>query len=117
MMGPHAGHLNGALDKTSQRQQLLMENMANVNVAGYKRRDTDFHIALQNELTEFDQTFPGSSRSSVVQATGSLRVDGNGVDMEKEVVSIAETELRYQTLTELTSRYFSGLRNVIREGR
>ena len=46
----------------------------------------------------------------------SLRIDGNNVDMEYEVMSIANTETRYNTLTELTSRYFSGLKNVIREG-
>ena len=41
----------------------------------------------------------------------------NGVDLEKEVMSLAETELRYQALTDMTSGYFSGMKNVIREGK
>jgi flagellar basal-body rod protein FlgB len=47
----------------------------------------------------------------------SLRLDGNNVDVEREVMSIAETEHRFNALTEMTSRYFSGLKSVIREGR
>ena len=32
-------------------------------------------------------------------------------------MSLAETELRYQALTDMTSGYFSGMKNVIREGK
>ncbi len=32
-------------------------------------------------------------------------------------MAIAESELRYQTLTEMTNRYFTGLKSVIREGK
>ena len=45
------------------------------------------------------------------------RVDGNSVDLEKEVTAISETELRYDMLSEMTGRFFSGLKNVIREGK
>ncbi|HWA82537.1 MAG TPA: hypothetical protein VG820_03825, partial [Fimbriimonadaceae bacterium] len=51
------------------------------------------------------------------QAGGAIRLDGNGVDLEKEVMSIAETEMRFQALTDMTSNYFSNLKNVIREGK
>ena len=39
------------------------------------------------------------------------------MDMEKEVMALAETELRYQMLTDMTASYFRGLKNVIKEGR
>ena len=32
-------------------------------------------------------------------------------------MSIAETELRYQALSDMAAGYFAGLKNVIREGR
>jgi len=32
-------------------------------------------------------------------------------------MSIAETEMRYQALTDMTSNYFSNLKTVIREGK
>lgn len=48
---------------------------------------------------------------------GSVRFDGSSVDMETEVMSLTETQMRYEMLSEMTSRYFSGLKSVIREGR
>ena len=48
---------------------------------------------------------------------GSIRRDGNSVDLESEVVALAETDLHYRMLSEMTGRYFSGLKSVIREGR
>ena len=47
----------------------------------------------------------------------SIRVDGNNVDLEHEVMGIAETELRYEALTDMTSNYFAGIKSAIREGR
>jgi flagellar basal-body rod protein FlgB len=120
LFGPHADNLSRAMDRTSQRQSLLMQNLANVNTPKYKRQDTDFNIALNQEMDkemdEFDAAFERrSARDS--SSSSSLRLDKNNVDMEYEVMSIAETETRFSALTELTGRYFSGLKSVIREGR
>lgn len=111
LFGSQLGNLHSALDRASQRQALLTNNLANVNTPGYKRRDLDFNITLQNELDR-----PG------IQPLGreggaAIRLDGNGVDLEKEVMSLAETELRFQALTDMTSNYFANLKNVIREGK
>jgi flagellar basal-body rod protein FlgB len=131
LFGPHAGNLQRALDRTSMRHSLLTKNLANVNTPGYKRQDLDF----ATELERARQPLARSTRNAdalgfrngdntnqlepmaPVDRNGSVRIDGNSVDLEGEVVAIAETEIRYQTLTEMTSRYFSGLKNVIREGR
>lgn len=146
-------NLERALDRTSQRQELLTQNLANVNTPNYKRQDTDFGVALESEglrigdriaslrdnsnysrgITPVDLRTNGigldnriigrqryevtSGRGDVVETKGSVRVDGSSVDLEKEVMSIAETQLRYEMLTEMTSRYFRGLKEVIREGR
>jgi flagellar basal-body rod protein FlgB len=117
IFGPHADRLNRSLDATSQRQSLLMKNLSNVNTPGYKRQDSDFHIMLDEELDGFDQETQKVGLSNFRKNNASLRTDGNSVDMEHEVMSIAETETRYNALTELTSRYFSGLKSVIKDGR
>jgi flagellar basal-body rod protein FlgB len=111
LFGPQVNNLNRALDKASQRQGLLNANLANVNTPGYKRRDMDFSIALDGASKSQDKL--GVSRSD----EDSVRIDGNSVDLEQEVMAITETEYRYQMLAEMTSGYFSGLKNVIREGR
>lgn len=106
LFGPKFDHLQESLGLASRRQGLLMENLANANVPGYKRKDLDFALQLESKLGGVGRT-----------DSGSIRVDGSSVDPEREVVSIAETEARYEALTELTSRSFQGLKNAIREGR
>jgi flagellar basal-body rod protein FlgB len=119
LFNPHLNHLQRAMTKTSQRHSLLGANLANVNTPGYKRRDLDFSIQLDSELSRRNPRMEQWRQNNAMrnQSGGSLRPDGNNVDLEQEVMSIAETELRYQALTDMTNRYFTGLRNVIREGK
>ena len=115
LFGPQARNLDRALDRTSQRFGVLSGNMANVNVANYKRRDVDFGIELEEAGKKYSPS--GLNDQGPTINNGSVRIDGSSVNMETEVAAIAETEIRYQLLTDMASRYFSGLRNVIREGR
>lgn len=111
MFGPHADNLQRAMDRTTLRHGLLADNLANFNTPGYKRKDVSFGITLEQELQGRREADP------IITETGSRRADQSSVDLEQEVVGLGETELRYQLLTEMTARYFSGLKNVIREGR
>ena len=115
----HLTDLQSALSRTTQRQSLLMTNLANVNVPGYKRKDIDFHSALQNQMGGASQA-EMAQRDAAAQAASdavSLSPNGNNVDMEKEMTGISQTALRFSALTTLTSSYFSSLKNVIKEGR
>jgi flagellar basal-body rod protein FlgB len=119
LFGSHLDHLQRAMTRAAERHSLLTQNLANVNTPGYKRRDMDFNIVLDEAHARSLQG-PKSimeRQSGVEQGRGSIRVDGNSVDLEQEVMSIAETELRYQALTDFVSGYFGSLRTVIREGR
>ena len=114
----HLGNLERGLNRTVQRQGLLMNNLANANVPGYKRKDVDFNIALQDEMGRAGSQFDSpNGPGGVTESEGSIRFDGSSVDPEQEALGIAQTELRYQTLSDLTAGYFSGLKNVIREGK
>jgi flagellar basal-body rod protein FlgB len=99
------------MSRSTQRHSLLSANLANVNTPNYKRQDLDFAITLQKESGRL------AERPLARTDHANPRLDGNTVNLEQEVVGLAETELRYQALTEITARYFSGLKNVIREGR
>lgn len=119
LLGPHSENIRRALGKTSNRYQLLAANLANANTPGYARQDADFAVDLIQAERKPTLHGPMLARRGpqAVAQRGGLRADGNGVDPEREVLEMSQTELRYQILTEFTSRYFSGLRNVIREGR
>lgn len=119
LFSPHLDNLQKALGRTTERQSLLMANLANTNSPNYKRQDIDFHVALEGESSRLDALNRRMSdlRSRHGSDQTSIRQDGSNVDLEREVLSIAETELRFQALTQLTADYFAGLKNVIREGR
>lgn len=118
IFGSHSENLRRSLDKTSQRHSMVSTNIANVNVPGYKRQDMDFSIQLDDAMGErridrLASRFGGLDPAS----QSSVRVDGNSVDIEHEVVSLTEMQIRYQALTDMTSRHFKGLKNVIKGGR
>lgn len=120
LFGPQADRLSRAMNLATERQGMLMKNLANVNVPNYKREDMDFNLHLNEAMGEdaddIDKAF-ARGRARDTNKESSIRLDGNNVDLEREVMSIAETEHRFNALTEMTSRYFGGLKSVIRDGR
>ena len=116
LFGSHLGNLERSLDRTTLRQGLIANNIANVNTPGYKRKDVDFGIELNKAMGDSGSQLMGND-AEIKTTYGSNRRDGNSVDLEGEVVHMAETENRYRLLSEMTTRYFNGLKNVIREGR
>jgi len=113
----HLGSLESALDRTTKRQTMLIENIANVNVPGYKRKDIDFHSALANETAKQHQLELSDQKAQELSDQTSLRLDGNNVNMEQETINISETQLRFSTLSQMTAGYFGDLKYVIREGK
>jgi flagellar basal-body rod protein FlgB len=111
----------GALDGLSARHAAIADNIANVNTPGYKRKEVPFEDALARAVR--DQTPPctGAPNGSpqpftpcTTRDTGSAaRADGNNVDIEAEMVRLAETSLRYETLAQYVGGYFTGLKAVI----
>lgn len=118
VFGSHGDNLQKAMSRATHRQSLLTQNISNVNTPGYKRQDADLNIVLTDDRsTSSRMSSMLAQREQRQSEDGSLRLDGNSVDMEREAYAVAETELRYQLLTDLTNRYFSSLKTAIREGK
>ena len=114
----HLTDLQHGLDRAARRQGLLMDNLANANVPGYKRHDLDFNVALGDEMgRKSGLSGSGTPFDGEIVEEGSVRVDGNSIDPEREAMGIAQTELRFATISDLTQGYFAGLKSAIREGR
>lgn len=112
--------LSKAMDLATKRQQLLSNNLANLNVPGYKRKDISFDLTLAEAMgtgnaTAQDQLrqFKDMAAQHISDET-SLRPDGNNVDLEREAMGIAQTQMRYQALAEVTSNYFSNMELAIK---
>lgn len=118
--------LNKSIDGLWLRQQISMENIANYSTPGYKSKYVDFESQLKNKLTNISDKDKSSTIKEKIQSSNiiigendeqSLRLDGNNVDLEKENLQLAKTQLQYMyTVTEINS-YFSKLSSVISEGK
>ncbi|MGB7584694.1 MAG: flagellar basal body protein [Terriglobales bacterium] len=105
--------LEKVLDVSSERQQLVAANMANVDTPGYQTKDIDFHGELQKAVTDGQANFMPVVRS----VQGLLeRPDGNNVSMDREGLLLAETQLQFGLGVQLLHHEFSNLFLAINEG-
>ena len=120
MYSPSLDAMQHALSLASKRETMLHANLANANTPGYKRKDIDFNISLDEALGKSSASRIGDMTEATRQAESdqtSINADGNNVDMEKEVQGIAETQLRFTALSQMAAAYFSDLKSAIREGK
>ncbi|MDA8218735.1 MAG: flagellar basal body rod protein FlgB [Dehalococcoidales bacterium] len=117
-----------SLTVLSRRQQATLNNIANVDTPGYKATEVPFHVELSGAM---GRTMPVSLTNSAhltrtsapaevktAQTSGtSWRNDGNNVDIERELASLAETNLTYSAVAQQMSAKLRLMRQVISEGR
>ena len=127
---PTINALQQALNTGSARIQAIANNMANVNTPGYKRKDVSFSDSLddaQNDLQtvtlkktdprhmDTDDS-PPSTVNFITDNSGSMRADGNNVDIDAESSRLAAASIYYQGAAQLMQNQFSGLKYVITGG-
>lgn len=110
-----------ALNGLAARQTAISDNIANVNTPGYKREEVPFEQQLASAINESYNPYTGVKETHVSSFTpntiqdtsSSLRLDGNNVDIDREMVMLAENTLRYETMSEYMSYYFTNLKTSI----
>jgi flagellar basal-body rod protein FlgB len=91
--------LERAITGSSLRHEALADNIANVNTPGYRRRDVDFHSALQAAMPGGKDAVAATPISAAVDGATPMRADGNSVDVDVENANLAQNALEYQALT------------------
>lgn len=124
--------LEKSLDLRSKQHQVLTSNIANMDTPNYKA----FELVIEEEMAKGGkpsrrmplQRTHGSHMAPQHQVADnvelkyadppdfSLRGDGNTVDVEKTMGSLAENSIMYKTAAQLISRKFKGLKAVIKGG-
>jgi flagellar basal-body rod protein FlgB len=114
------GLLNNALQAADLRQQVYANNIANADTPGYKRQDVQFESVLQSEMQTTNPTDVSTNASlldvqpTVVQDNStSVSNNGNNVDVNSEMASMAENQIRYNTLIQEMQIRFSRLQEAI----
>lgn len=106
--------LQGYLKVTSDRQQLVASNIANVDTPGYHTRDIDFQGAMRQVMNE-------ESHLQMEPASRTLdglpeRPDGNNVNIDRESLLLSQTQLQFQMGVQLIKAEFHRLLIAIKEG-
>ena len=129
--------LQKSLQGLTARQRAIGENVANSDTPGYKRVRVGFERELRDVIrgkqghaddlplqTRDPRHFAlGPSPLSLddvnidmTQVTDeTFRADGNNVDVEAEMATLAETNVRYNTMATLAKNKFEGLKSLIRD--
>lgn len=119
--------VTGWLDGLSRRSQATSNNIANIDTPGYVRQEVNFETELQRQFgqgaTSMAATDPrhftsgGKLRDSLgvdpQQLLSSSRMDGNSVDIDQEMVTLTETQMRYQAASQVLSKKLGIIRTVI----
>ena len=125
-------NLERSLDLRLKRQELLASNMANVDTPNYQPVDLAFDGALAQAMEDGDLAAGGMHRTDASHVTGDTgqdfapsevlerpdvvnSLDGNGVDLDKELTRFAENKSRFEVTAESTRRRFLILNYVIQQ--
>lgn len=120
--------LEHSFDYATAKNKTLANNIANVDTPNYKAKDVAFKDILADELngsTKTKQTQPEhistdhqlhNKFQSYAKSDVNYNHNGNNVDMDKEMTSLAKNQLYYQSLVERMNDKFHDLQTVVRGG-
>ncbi|MGD0734519.1 MAG: flagellar biosynthesis protein FlgB [Terracidiphilus sp.] len=111
---PSLDALQGYLKVVTDRQQMIVSNMANADTPGYHTKDIDFQSAIRHVMN-------GDSSPDIQPASMELdglpeRPDGNNVNIDRESLLLSQTQLQFQLGIQLVKSQFSDLLIAIKEG-
>jgi flagellar basal-body rod protein FlgB len=114
--------LNKDLDGLWVRQQAISDNMANYETPGYKAKSVSFEDQLRGQLADagtagenestigkIDDVTPVTSEAS----DETFRADGNGVDLEQQMIDMARTSTNYSYTLQQMNDYFTRLHTAV----
>lgn len=122
--------LQKGLDASWTRNDVIMNNIANVDTPGFKSSSVSFEEEMKQALEsdghgftakvtrpehyQFSSNVAADIRPSIVQnADTNYRYDENNVDIDYENIELAKNTIWYDTLIEKVSSEFKKLKTII----
>ncbi len=102
--------LHMALDGLSARQQAIADNLANLETPGYLAKVVDFEDSLRAAVADSQ---PGAMSVEVSQSMAATRINGNNVNVDNELMSSSENQLRQKLAITALNAEYSLLRTAI----
>jgi flagellar basal-body rod protein FlgB len=126
--------LERGMDATTLRWQVINNNIANAGVPGFKRSDVTFESQMRRAIDSQGNTAPfeakltntkhipfhtpisveGVKPKIILDYQTTMRNDGNGVDVEYEMVQAAKTQMRYSMMSTVMARNYRLIAGLFR---
>jgi flagellar basal-body rod protein FlgB len=102
------------LDLTAQRQGLVASNISNIDTPGFRTRDLNF----KQEMTKLIQSPASTPNPMPMEVQGLMeRPDGNNVNLDREGLLLAQTQLQFRMGIDLIKDEFHRIQTAIEEGK
>jgi flagellar basal-body rod protein FlgB len=112
--------LERSLDTRLERHNVLSSNLANADTPGFVPRDVDFASAMRAAAQEIgsEGQVPRAPTPTLVGAAAGAAagLDGNKVDADRTLVSLAEYGLQYGASAKVAAKKLAILRYVASDG-
>lgn len=111
-----------SLDMRLLRNSVVNANIANAETPGYHARKVDFEDALAKAIVDSQIQHDGETRIMNVSPDVydnpdiNINPDGNTVDLEKEMSTLAENTIMYRAAVELINKKLAALKYAAQEG-
>ena len=119
MAGSNIKLLENYIDFLSQKSKVINKNISNIGTANYRREDVNFKNVLNTEMASKLKVTDGkhlnstSSTSvpfeSIVDKEDTMISGMNNVDMDSEMMSLAENSLKYKFASKKIGGYYKKL--------
>jgi flagellar basal-body rod protein FlgB len=116
--------LDTFLDVQSKRAEIIAGNLANADTPGYASKELDFADFLRRAAQETlvplksgTASPPLGAPTIVEQIVPGVGIDGNSVDVGREMSQLADVGMQHLTGTQVLQSRLRTLRAAIREGR
>jgi flagellar basal-body rod protein FlgB len=110
-----------SLSLRQERQGLIQSNIANQETPGYLGQDFSFAKVMESVTAgqaQLAATDPGHMRLDAVEVSKNREFAQRKrpVDLDEEMVKLAENQLMYQVVARMIAKRFEGMRYAIDEG-
>ncbi len=92
-----------ALRASAVRNDVMVNNLANADVPGYKSKRVDFELSLSDAIDDWKRTgdLDLSNAKPMLRSSDAnynYRIDENNVDVEMEMVNLYQNSVKYEAM-------------------
>ncbi|MEK7776578.1 MAG: flagellar basal body rod protein FlgB [Planctomycetota bacterium] len=110
--------LEKMLNVSTTKHKVIANNIANVNTPGYKRMEVSFEDQLSRAIQDAPVSKLVNLQPKIVvskdkEGSGSIRNDGNNVNIDSEITSLVRNTLSYSIYTQLLGKKMDMVKSAI----